>query len=469
MEEFLAVASKKYKKPQDLLLKFYVDGAELKKHSDMIISNGTSKSAMRFANSILKSNSQINYLKITGIDSEIVPHCVELLSSKSSIVQLDLGDIMDEGSTRFFNEMRWENFHPKLLKIYDCRISGDWLERLFKGLETNPHLDRLYIENCGLNDSHADAIVSLLERNQTIMALSLFDGHLSNSIQKIFKAVRNNKKLKRLRFDEQTLGKQGIAQFIDFFESDSRIEHFGFTCIRWDYETLKRFTKALRYKKSFNSIDLYGGTFTREGFAFLVNVIISNPFLSELDITSISVHGSQIFKDQIKKLLSSSSGLKNFTFNGCGLAYRQTVIDALRSNYTLTSFNSHPGYRKIDTLAKDPQITSLINRNIKYQANLAQELLYDARALLLLQLPFEIKEQILHYLCNAAMISNHQQKYLIYALLDRRSLGKLAVSVKGKISDNSLEDMMGRLTLSPFDQQKLIDQCIAYHHELNLD
>ncbi|KAJ3317051.1 hypothetical protein HDV06_002108 [Boothiomyces sp. JEL0866] len=471
MEEFMAYSSKKYRKSEEQLLKFYMDSVELKKRSDILVSNGTTKSAMKFARYILKSNSETRYLKITGVDKEIVPQCVELLTTKSPIVQLDLSDIVDEGSNLFLNTMPWERFTLKLMKIYDCTIDGNWLQRLFTCLKENPYLERLYIENCGLNNSHADNIASLLESNNSVIALSLFDGDLSDSISKIFKAVKRNRKLKRLRFDETTLGKHGVEQFIDFFESDSRIEHFGFTCINWNDEIVKRFAKVLENKKSFYSIDLYGGKFTRTGFAHIVDVVNANPCICEIDITSIKVIGQQPFNDQIKKLLTNNNGLKIFTFNGCGPDYRQTIVNSLKSNYLITDINSHPGYRKVDSLAKDPQITAYINRNVRYQANLAQDLIYDARALLLLQLPFEIKEHVLKYLCTAAMVSHYQHKYLVHALLDRGSLGKLAPPIETESDTNSISDMMGRLRLSTteFNQQALIDRCIAYYHETNVE
>ncbi|KAJ3262101.1 hypothetical protein HK103_003944 [Boothiomyces macroporosus] len=327
----------------------------------------------------------------------------EILNMNSACVHLIIDNLSDIESV--------------IIAIRHCDLE-DIDSLLFK--LKNYKLEKLLIENSNLTDTNADAIIDFITTNQTIIAFSLFDASLQSRSVDILKSTFANKSLQRLRFDQETLGKEGLEYFIDFFKNNKTVVGYGLTCIDWSEMDFDKFIEAMESNYTYQSLDFYGCTFTNEQLGQLTSTIIKSPNLEEIDFTVVKVLDGTI-EPHLKTIIQHNVGLRSISFFGLDTNCLQ-IVEALKSNYYVTEINPKDRYYRPDVYTSNEHIQMLLARNKKIQSEKTRDFLLRSRTLSMINLPTEILFLIFQKICKDCMITR-KEKELFYFLLDNNRLG----------------------------------------------
>lgn len=427
---------------REFLLEFYTDFSKFILCSEICIELTLDEQEYHFIAASLERSHKKN-LMILGLEADGVDNCRNLLSLYS-FQQVTLEALTGEAAWLLMSTVPWNTVNIHILKIIDCFVPNEtWIGLMCSGLAQNHNFQRYFIENCGLTDRDTDHIVSMIRNSSTLVGINVLSSGIRNSISRIFDAVQNNKRIKRLKVDQITIGEAATINFIDIFNSFKHVQFFGFFTFDWTSVHMAHYAKILKQKSNFISLDLFGCTFTKQTMELFVDAIAQNPFIEELDLTATIVSDVSNITPYIAKLVTKSQlrTLAFFDVQPCDLS---PVISALQNNYYITELNPIHFYNELDTFGTDATIQGILGRNKKHQRTLAGKLLSEVRALALVQFPYEILTIISDYLCIANLIPPYWKRRISVAVLDPASIGKIA---SGDFSQKSLIDNCDQFTV----------------------
>ncbi|KAJ3326324.1 hypothetical protein HDV06_000200 [Boothiomyces sp. JEL0866] len=390
--------------------KFYTIIQTIRKESFIFLDHMNQK-RLKFISTIFNKDCLIKTVAISSND-----YLLELAAVlNSKIKHFELVNMDSAGVHKFIQSVLETD--SLIIAIRHCDL--DDIDSLL-GLLKNQKMEKLLIENSNLTDANADAVIDFVTTNQHITAFSLFDANLHSKSVDIMKSTFSNKSLQRLRFDEETLGKEGLDFFIDFFKRNKTVIGFGFTCIDWTRMDFDLFIQAMEANSTYNSLDFYGCTFTNDQFNILTSTIIKSSNIEEVDFTIVRILDGSI-EPHLQRMILNTIGLRSISFFGIDTNH-QEIVKALESNYFVTELNPKDRYHRPDSLTSNEQILKLLSRNKKLQTEKTKEFLVRTRTLSLITLPTEILFLIFRSICMDCMITR-KEKELFYYLLDRKNLG----------------------------------------------
>ncbi|KAJ3321110.1 hypothetical protein HDV06_004563 [Boothiomyces sp. JEL0866] len=227
--------------------------------------------------------------------------------------------------------------------------------------------------------------------------------------------------------------------------SRSTIMNLEILCCKSQYSPWKPLAKLLGISASIRNISICS-SFPSQNFEWFGSSLKKNKVLTELIIDSSNFRPYQyeVFARSIpinlKSLnfrsstpppihclveLVSTSHLHSLIFSN------EDLIDInLAENYYLTQFG--------DGFPTSSQI-QILSRNKKLHTQNHIKLLQSSRAILMLDLPYELKVEIFQYLCHSSFVSYNVTKDLKPVLLQPTKIGKLDQSTPFDINNLSIQ------------------------------
>ncbi|KAJ3274945.1 hypothetical protein HDV01_001809 [Terramyces sp. JEL0728] len=369
---------------------------------------------VKFISTLFNKDCKISTVTISTNDN-LVDLCYIF---KFRIKHFEFVNIKSESVHLFISNMLGTD--DLVIAIRHCNLQN--INGLFEKLR-NQRVEKFLIEHSNVDESNADSIIDFIQTNQTMVAFSLFDANLQSRIVDIIKSTFG-KNLQRLRFDQATLGEEGLKCFIQVFKKSKSLVAFGnidgFTCIDWSILDFEIFINAMEANRTYNSLDFYGCTFTSDQFELLTNTIIKLPNVEELDFTMVKITDGSI-EPYIRRMIKNTVGLRSISFFGIETDSNE-IVRSLEENYFVTEVNPKDRYHRPDLITENVKIQELLSRNKRLQNERAKEFLASARVLPMLKLPTELLYLIFKQLCTDCMITK-KEKELFYFLMDPGNLG----------------------------------------------
>lgn len=122
------------------------------------------------------------------------------------------------------------------LELRDIRIDSTLLMHLIQGLESNIHLEELYLEHCEIDSTYAKALSKLVKASTSLKTLSLCSNNLDgDSIGVIAeRGLNQNKILQRLILSYNPIGDVGAKHLTNLLVSNPTIQSLSIVdCEIW--------------------------------------------------------------------------------------------------------------------------------------------------------------------------------------------------------------------------------------------
>ena len=276
------------------------------------------------------------------------------------------------------------------LYLQNCAIQNPGMRTLANALIVNKTLEKLDVSNNGIGNQGVASLANALMENQTLTSLHLGSNLIGDvGIEKLANALIVNKSLTHLDVSNNNIGNQGLKVLIDALEQNQTITNVNLndnksitytgidalvnfsmtnTSLAQLYVNKTDFIETFRnIKKKFETsdvVDLPNKSITNVISSMIASILMQNKTVTELNLSS-----NQIGDDGIEKLANAlrvNNTLQNLDVSNNKIGNRgvESLANALKENKTLKSIDL--GSNKIGDIGMEELANALIvNKSLK--------------------------------------------------------------------------------------------------------